>query len=87
MAQPFEPKRTDQFETLWERQDGLCALCGEAMPRHRFEVPHARIWAKLRPTIDHIQPRSKGGSDTPDNLQLAHALCNKRKGNAPANSA
>ena len=51
------------------------------MLRNRFEAPHARVWAKLRATIDHIIPRSKSGADTLDNLQLAHARCNKIKGN------
>lgn len=51
------------------------------MLRNRFEAPHARIWAKQRATFDHVIPRSKGGADTADNLQLAHARCNKIKGN------
>ncbi|NQY97326.1 MAG: HNH endonuclease [Henriciella sp.] len=51
------------------------------MLRNRFEAPHATIWAKQRVTVDHIIPRSKGGSDAAENLQLAHARCNKIKGN------
>lgn len=51
------------------------------MLRNRFEAPHARIWANQRATFDHIIPSSKGGPDTQDNLQLAHARCNKIKGN------
>ena len=51
------------------------------MLQNRFEAPHARLWAKYRATVDHIVPKSKGGSDHPDNLQLAHARCNKIKGN------
>jgi 5-methylcytosine-specific restriction endonuclease McrA len=50
------------------------------MPPNRWAVPHATIWKKQRPTFDHIRPRSKGGADDPANLQLAHAVCNKRKG-------
>ena len=30
--------------------------------------------------LDHIKPRSKGGPDTADNLQVAHSTCNLRKG-------
>ncbi|MAP95312.1 MAG: HNH endonuclease [Ponticaulis sp.] len=81
MSQPFKPVPTELFETLWEHQQGLCALCAKPMPKHRFELAHARLWAKWRPTYDHIIPRSKGGRDVPDNLQLAHAICNKIKGN------
>ncbi|MEL6257967.1 MAG: HNH endonuclease [Pseudomonadota bacterium] len=50
------------------------------MPRHRFDTPHAAVWKKRRPTFDHIHARSRGGGDAPDNLQLAHAECNWRKG-------
>jgi 5-methylcytosine-specific restriction endonuclease McrA len=45
-----------------------CAICRE--PIHRLgEV-----------TVDHIKPLAQGGADDFDNLQLAHAACNWRKG-------
>jgi 5-methylcytosine-specific restriction endonuclease McrA len=31
-------------------------------------------------TIDHIVPIAKGGKHVRENLQLAHKLCNQRKG-------
>lgn len=80
MSQPFRPADTAMFRSLWQAQAGKCALCGEAMPAHRFETPHARVWAKRRPTLDHIRPRAKGGTDAPENIQLAHAACNTAKG-------
>jgi 5-methylcytosine-specific restriction endonuclease McrA len=52
------------------------------MPTGRFDVPHATVWKKKRPTFDHIRPRKKGGTDDPANLQLAHAECNWRKGSS-----
>ena len=81
MAQPFAPKETETFLALWAQQEGRCALCGEPMPRHRFETAHRTLWAKRRPTLDHIRPKSRGGQDRLENLQLAHAQCNKIKGN------
>jgi len=80
MSIPHAPPNTPLFRKLWENQAGTCALCGEPMPRHRFEVAHATLWKKWRPSFDHILPRGAGGGDQDDNLQLAHMLCNKRKG-------
>ncbi len=68
------------FDDLWLKQEGRCAICGEPMPKGRFDVSHATIWRKMRPTFDHIRPRAKGGGDEAANIQLAHATCNKRKG-------
>lgn len=34
----------------------------------------------LATTVDHIVPKSKGGRDTPANLQAACAPCNAAKG-------
>jgi 5-methylcytosine-specific restriction endonuclease McrA len=75
-------RRLSLFDDLWTKQDGRCAICGEAIPRGRFDVAHATIWKKTRPTFDHIRPRAKGGGDVPANIQLAHARCNKRKGDS-----
>ena len=70
------------FDDLWIRQSGRCALCREPMPETRWRTPHATVWKKRRPTFDHIRPRAKGGTDDAANLQLAHADCNWRKGDA-----
>ena len=80
MSQSFAPPDTELFRTLWEKQDGCCALCGMAMPESRFVLAHATLWKKQRPTFDHIRPKAAGGSDATGNLQLAHAVCNWRKG-------
>ena len=80
MSKPFEVRRADTLQAVWQAHSGRCALCGGPMPEQRFDVAHATLWKKLRPTIDHIRPRAHGGSDAFDNLQLAHAICNRRKG-------
>lgn len=81
MTNSYKTPDTELFQTLWSSQQGACALCGEVMLRNRFEAAHATLWRKHRATFDHIIPRSKGGADTQENLQLAHARCNKIKGN------
>lgn len=80
MSQPYAPSQSVLFRTLWERQQGGCALCGKPMPESRFDLAHASLWKKQRPSFDHILSRARGGSDKPENLQLAHAVCNWRKG-------
>lgn len=70
------------FDELWAKQAGCCAICGKPMPASRWATPHATVWKKQRPTFDHIRPKAKGGADAAANLQLAHAACNKRKGDS-----
>ena len=70
------PKRTDvgrvphyrtQKHTLFGLQEGICNGCRVAFPFRNF-------------TVDHVIPRSRGGTDHPDNLQLLCAACNSLKG-------
>ncbi len=84
MSQPVHPPSSPLYRRLWDMQGGLCALCGGPMPKNRFAVAHASIWKRRRATFDHIIPKAAGGPDRADNLQLAHADCNRRKGRRQA---
>lgn len=53
---------------LYGEQEGICAGCKTHFPFRVMDV-------------DHILPRSRGGSDHPDNLQLLCSGCNRSKGN------
>ena len=53
--------------TLHYEQGGKCKGCNEV-----FKLGNM--------TIDHILPRSRGGTDDPSNLQLLCARCNSSKG-------
>lgn len=54
-------------EILWY-QDPNCHYCGDEL--HLLES-----------TVDHVIPRSRGGSDEIENLVLSCGPCNRAKGN------
>ena len=55
-------------EYLLEKWDRKCAYCGKT------DIPLE---------IEHIVPKSKGGSNRVGNLTLACTACNRKKGNKP----
>lgn len=60
----------DNKQFLFGKQEGLCAGC-------RDDIPFKNL------TIDHMLPRSKGGTDHLENLQLLCNFCNSKKGDRP----
>lgn len=50
---------------VFERDGWSCRYCGALCDR---------------PTLDHVEPKSRGGSHDPDNLVTACGPCNSRKG-------
>jgi len=55
--------------------NGYCGICKELISLNEIYP------SKQSFSIDHIQPRSLGGSHNFDNLQAAHLGCNVSKGN------
>lgn len=54
------------------RRDGLrCVYCGNTFPEEQL-------------TLDHVEPRVRGGDNSEGNLVSACRACNARKGGAPA---
>jgi len=47
------------------RDGGACRICGKLVTG--------------RGDVDHIVPKSRGGTDALDNLQYTHAECHSRK--------
>jgi hypothetical protein len=71
--------RAARTEDVWRskvyrRDRWCCQLCGDPVDRDA-QVPHP-----LAPTLDHILPLSLGGEHSYGNVQLAHFICNSRKG-------
>jgi hypothetical protein len=57
----------NQRREAYERQDGICPLCGD-----KFELSEMEA--------DHIIPWSQGGKTTSDNCQMLCRKCNRAKG-------
>ena len=66
-------------QAIYDRDQWKCQLCRKIVGKTR-KHPHPRS-----PSLDHIVPRSLGGTDDPANLQLAHLRCNIIKSNHVAN--
>lgn len=64
---------------LAQSQNNLCAGCGMPLNVSRKTKPtHADY-----PTLDHVTPRSTGGSRHLGNVIVMHRKCNNRKADRP----
>lgn len=77
----FEHKSNITWKRIAKKQGNLiCALCGEECNVNDYKVINGTvICGNLFPSVDHIIPCACGGSDSWDNVQLAHRGCNSRK--------
>lgn len=65
---------------LYERDKGICYLCnGICNWNDKKIVNGTTIVGNTYPSIDHIIPLAKGGTDDWNNLKLAHRICNALK--------
>lgn len=56
---------------LYERDSWTCWLCEEAVDASLIGTR-----SEWRPSLDHVTPRSRGGTHDDSNLRLAHMWCN-----------
>lgn len=64
-------------QAIYDRDQWICQLCLDPVdPELRETDP----WGDWAPSLDHIVPRSQGGSHDPENLRLAHRWCNSVRG-------
>jgi 5-methylcytosine-specific restriction endonuclease McrA len=73
-------QRIKLFEDVYARDAGRCVYCGIAARRPGPGVKRGPDLA----TLDHVHPRSLGGSLTRDNLVLACSACNNERGTMEA---
>lgn len=65
--------RADRL-AIYVRDGWTCGICCEPVDP---ELPSNDVWGA---TLDHIVPRSQGGTDGATNLRLAHRWCNSVRG-------
>lgn len=73
--------KTLSFRSVAERDGWTCQLCGGTV-NPTLTVPHP-----MAATLDHVIPLSMGGEHSEANGQLAHFLCNSRKGDGASATA
>lgn len=54
-------------QIVYERDEGICGICKESVDRDDFH-------------IDHVIPLARGGKHSYADVQVAHPVCNSRKG-------
>jgi hypothetical protein len=64
---------------IFDRDGYDCYLCNTPVDLTAPHVQGQPGWERY-PHIEHVHPLSKGGDDTLENVKIAHAECNIRKG-------
>lgn len=67
-------QRRNLIALLRKAQRERCGFCGRRVPPAGVYCSRAN-----RPTIDHVIPRSKGGTRRIGNILLMHEHCNRQK--------
>lgn len=64
---------------IFERDGWRCQLCGKMTRKDQARLMGGKDYYPDAPTIDHMVPVSKGGTNDESNLQTAHWSCNSIK--------
>ncbi len=69
------------WSTVAKRENYLCHICGGRVDEADFTRTSsgAFVVGPRYPTVDHVVPKSKGGTHHWKNLKLAHHQCNSHK--------
>ncbi|MCL6562577.1 MAG: HNH endonuclease [Firmicutes bacterium] len=75
------PAKRQLLAALLTQQAGRCAWCRRPLwPQPPRWLDAATWYWQHAPTVDHVTPRSQGGTDAPANLVAACARCNRERG-------
>lgn len=66
-----DPDTRSARERIFARDEHRCVYCALVLPPEKL-------------TLDHVQPKMRGGDDSPGNLVTACGPCNTRKGSRAA---
>ena len=86
----YDKKHSNKsLKELYKRDKGICYICNKKCDYEDYiYVGNTFIAGNYYPSIDHVIPLIKGGTDEWENLKLAHRICNsiksvedKRRGN------
>lgn len=74
MKRAMNPRTEARYRAIIARDGTTCHLCGEET-------------ILIERSLDHIEPKARGGSDRLANVALAHKSCNGLRGTAPVTIA
>lgn len=73
---------TKSLQKLYKRDKGICYICNTKCDYEDYIILNGTIiCGDYYPSIEHVIPISKGGTDDWENIRLAHRKCNNLKGN------
>ncbi len=86
-------KYSDKIEIIWDKapycycnsedcnvyNHRLCSICGSKMLYGSHESIISQRNSRYAWNIDHIIPKSRGGSNSINNLHAVHIRCNRNK--------
>lgn len=77
----YDKKHSNKsLKELYKRDNGICYICNKKCNYEDYTYRgNTFIAGNYYPSIDHVIPLCKGGTDEWDNLRLAHRICNSYK--------
>lgn len=79
--------RQARMRWLWRVQGGRCCHCWGGVINPDDRQGRQSLHSDSQPSLEHIVPRSQGGTNRLENLLLAHQRCNDRRGTRPLGRA